>query len=46
MATDSIAEDNRGVISKIISFLVGLLIIGVGIWFMGDALGLLMISPF
>lgn len=45
MATDSTAEDENGIISKIISALVALVLMGLGIWFMGDALGILMISP-
>lgn len=44
MSTDSNAGNDNGIISKIISVLVGLIIMGLGIWLVGDALGLLMIS--
>lgn len=43
MANDD--TDDGGIISKIVSALVGLVMLGLGLWFMGSAIGILMLSP-
>lgn len=42
---DDSNSDEQGNVSKVINALLGLLVLAVGVWFMGDALGILMIGP-